>query len=150
MCITSVNETPTEKNSNKNKIVNDYSIKDVEINLINLNLLSQSEINFYNKIEIEEADYKIKKFSNIYNYEYQYILGPADKISINLTDTDDLDNSYLIDQNGMIDLPFIGKIKLDGLTLSEAQNILTNVVRIIIKILICKLILMNLIVVKFL
>ena len=124
-----INETPTEKKSNKNKIVNDYSIKDVEINLINLNLLSQSEINFYNKIEIEEADYKIKKFSNIYNYEYQYILGPADKISINLTDTDDLDNSYLIDQNGMIDLPFIGKIKLDGLNLSEAQNILTNVVK---------------------
>ena len=56
-------------------------------------------------------------------------MGPADKISINLTDTDDLDNSYLIDQNGMIDLPFIGKIKLDGLNLSEAQNILTNVVK---------------------
>ena len=70
--------------------------------MINLNLLSQSEINFYNKIEIEEADYKIKKFSNIYNYEYQYILGPSDKISINLTDTDDLDNSYLIDQNGIL------------------------------------------------
>ena len=63
------------------------------------------------------------------NYKYEYILGPADSISINLTDTDDLDNTYLIDQEGMIDLPFIGKVKLDGLTLNEAQNILTEVVK---------------------
>ena len=53
--------------------------------------------------KIEEVDYKVKKFSNIYDYKYEYILGPADTISINLTDTDDLDNSYLINQEGMID-----------------------------------------------
>ena len=29
----------------------------------------------------------------------------------------------------MIDLPFIGKVKLDGLTLNEAQNILIDVVK---------------------
>ena len=85
------------------------------------------DIDFYNKRKIEEADYKVKKFSNIYDYNYEYILGPADSISINLTDTDDLDNTYLIDQEGMIDLPFIGKVKLDGLTLNEAQNILVEI-----------------------
>jgi polysaccharide export outer membrane protein len=47
--------------------------------------------------------------------DYEYILGPADIISINLTDTDDLDNSYEIDPDGMIDLPFIGKIKINRL-----------------------------------
>ena len=39
----------------------------------------------------------------------------------------------------MIDLPFIEKVKLDGLTLNEAQNILTEVIKDFIKILICKL-----------
>ena len=85
-------------------------------------------MNFYNQKKIEEIDYKVKKFENIYNYKYEYILGPADSISIDLTDTDDLDNSYIIDQNGMIDLPFVGKIKLDGLTLNDAQNILIEVI----------------------
>ncbi len=56
-------------------------------------------------------------------------MGPADSITINLTDTDDLDNTYLIDQNGMIDLPFIGKIKLNNLTLNQAQNILMDVIK---------------------
>ena len=40
-----------------------------------------------------------------------------------------MDNTYLIDQDGMIDLPFVGKVKLDGLTLNEAQNILTEVIK---------------------
>ena len=54
-------------------------------------------------------------------------MGPADIISINLTDTDDIDNSYEIDPDGMIDLPFLGKIKIDGLTVDEAQNILKQI-----------------------
>ena len=64
-----------------------------------------------------------KKYSNIYNYNYEYILGPADKVFIDLTDTDDLDGTYLIDQEGMIDLPFIGKVKLDDLTLMTTENL---------------------------
>ena len=52
--------------------------------------MSEIDIDFYNKRKVEEIDYKVKKFSNIYNYNYEYILGPADSISINLTDTDDL------------------------------------------------------------
>ena len=78
-------------------------MKDVGINIIKINSLSQVDIDLYNKSKIEEANYKIKKYSNIYDYNYEYILGPADKIFINLTDTDDLDGSYLVDQDGMID-----------------------------------------------
>ncbi len=124
-----INKSPSKKNQNKKKISTEYSINDVGINLININSLSKIEIDFYNKKKIQEIDYSIKKFSKIYDYKYEYILGPADSISINLTDTDDLDSSYLIDQEGMIDLPFIGKVKLDGLTLNEAQNILKNVIK---------------------
>ena len=91
--------------------------------------MSEIDIDFYNKRKVEEVNYKVKKFSNIYNYNYEYILGPADSISIDLTDTDDIDNTYLIDQEGMIDLPYIGKVKLNGLTLSQAQNILIEIIK---------------------
>ncbi|MBT03958.1 MAG: hypothetical protein CL836_08040 [Crocinitomicaceae bacterium] len=124
-----INKSPSKKKPNTKIIESEYSIEDVGINIININSLSDMEIDFYNKSKVEEADYKVKKFSDIYNYNYEYILGPADSISINLTDTDDLDNSYIIDQEGMIDLPFIGKVKLDGLTLNQAQNILVEVIK---------------------
>ena len=124
-----INKSPSKKKQNKKIIESEYSIKDIGINIVNINSLSEMDIDLYNKTKIEEVDYKVKKFSNIYEYNYEYILGPADSISINLTDTDDLDNTYLIDQEGMIDLPFIGKVKLDGLTLNEAQNILMDVIK---------------------
>jgi len=124
-----INKSPNKKKINKKIIQSEYSIKDVGINIVKINSLSEMDIDYYNKNKIEEVDFKVKKFSNIYNYKYEYILGPADIISINLTDTDDLDNIYLIDQEGMIDLPFIGKVKLDNLTLNEAQNILIDVIK---------------------
>ena len=124
-----INKSPSKKKPSSKIIESEYSIRDVGINIIQINSLSEMDIDYYNKNKIEEVDFKVKKFSNIYDYNYEYILGPADSISINLTDTDDLDNSYLIDQEGMIDLPFIGKVKLDGLTLNEAQNILMDVIK---------------------
>ena len=123
-----INKSISKKKPNQKIIQSKYSISDVGINIIDINSLSEKEINSYNKAKVEEIDYKIKKFSNIYNYKYEYILGAADSISIDLTDTDDLDNIYLIDQDGMIDLPFVGKVKLDGLTINEAQNILIDVI----------------------
>ena len=123
-----IKKSPTKKVQNQKIPTSEYSIKDVGINIIKISDLSEIDIDYYNKRKIEEIDYKVNKFSKIYDYKYEYILGPADIISINLTDTDDLDNSYLIDQDGMIDLPFIGKIKVDGLNLNEAQNILKDVI----------------------
>ena len=124
-----IKESPRKQKINKKVLASKYSINDVGINIIKINNLSEIDIDFYNKKKVEEIDYKVNKFSKIYDYEYEYILGPADIISINLTDTDDLDGSYLIDQNGMVDLPFIGKIKLDSLNLNEAQNILVDVIK---------------------
>ena len=124
-----INKTPVKKEPNKKIIKSEYSINDVSINIIKINKLSEIDIDFYNKRQVEEVNYKVKKFSNIYDYNYEYILGPADSISINLTDTDDIDNTYLIDQEGMIDVPYIGKVKLNGLTLSQAQNILIEIIK---------------------
>ena len=39
------------------------------------------------------------------SHKYEYVLGPSDVVEVNLTDTDDIDNSYKIDENGMISPP---------------------------------------------
>ena len=130
-CVTlpGINENPTSKKSNIITPVSQYSMDDVGINIINLNSLSGEEIEEFNQIQVEEINNKINKFSNIYEYRYEYILGSADSVSLNLTDTDDLDGTYLIDQDGMIDLPFVGRIKIGDLTINEAQNILMQIVK---------------------
>ena len=122
-------KNPSKKKLNQETLSGNYTMDDVGINIIGINSLTDQEINKLNENKIDELDFKVKNFSNIYNYKYEYILGASDTISINLTDTDDLDGTYLIDEMGMIDLPFIGKVKLDNLTLNDAQNILQKVIQ---------------------
>jgi polysaccharide export outer membrane protein len=122
-------KNPSKKKASSKIISGEYSMNDVGINIIKINSLSDEELDKFNNDKINKLDFKVKTFQDIYDYKYEYILGPADRISIDLTDTDDLDGTYLIDQEGMIDLPFIGKVKLDDLTLNEAQNILLQVIQ---------------------
>ena len=122
-------KNPSKKNLNQETLSGNYTMDDVGINIISINSLTDQEINKLNENKIDELDFKVKNFLNIYNYKYEYILGASDTVSINLTDTDDLDGTYLIDEMGMIDLPFIGKVKLDNLTLNDAQNILQKVIQ---------------------
>jgi polysaccharide export outer membrane protein len=124
-----INKGPTTKNLNKKLQPSEYSINDVKINIIKIDKLSNEEIKEYSKNQINDLENRIKNYSEIYDYRYEYILGTSDAISINLTDTDDLDGVYKIDQEGMIDLPFIGKIKLSELTLNEAQNLLLQIIK---------------------
>ena len=121
-----INNGPSNKNS-KAILDSEYTIEDVGIDISKINSLTENDFKIINEVNIEELDYNVNKFNDIYNYRYEYILGPADIIAINLTDTDDLDNSYEIDPDGMIDLPFIGKVKIDSLTVDEAQNILKQI-----------------------
>ncbi len=121
-------KNPSKKKANQEIFSSEYSMDDVGVNIIEINSLTDEELIKLNKSKINKLEYKVNKFSDIYEYRYEYILGPADSISIDLTDTDDLDGIYLIDQDGMIDLPFIGKVKLNDLTMNEAQNILLQVI----------------------
>ena len=125
---TGITKNPKPKSAS-NKSYGNYSIKDVEINLININKLSDNKIDYYNSKKVDTLDHTIKKFSNIYDYKYEYVLGPADIININLTDTDDIDNTYKVDENGMIDLPFAGKVKINDLSITQTHNILISVIQ---------------------
>ena len=122
-----INNLQTKKTT-PNFFENNYSIYDIRIEIITINSFSENDFKTLNNKKVEELDFKIKKFDDIYNYRYEYILGPADIISIDLTDTDDLDNSYEIDPDGLIDLPFVGKIKISELTVDGAQNVLREVI----------------------
>ena len=127
--LTGINKSPNKKKPNKKLQISEYSINDVTINIVKINELSNEELNKYNTDRLDDIKDNIKHYSEIYDYRYEYILGPSDSIDINLTDTDDLDGSYKIDQEGMIDLPFIGKIKLSGLSLNESQNLLIQIIK---------------------
>ena len=122
-----INKNPSKQNPKK--ISNENTINEIEINIISLNKLNDKQIKFYNENRSQEFDYKIKKFENIYNYKYNYILGASDSISVNLSDIEDLNGSYIIDQDGKIDLPFVGKVKINGLSLDQAQQVLLKKIK---------------------
>tara|TARA_Y100000389_G_scaffold200152_1_gene239989 strand:- start:1468 stop:2589 length:1122 start_codon:yes stop_codon:yes gene_type:complete len=124
-----INENPNKKSLNEKLATSKYTIDDVKINIIKINKLSDEDLKRYSKNQFNNIENEIKNYPEIYDYTYEYILGTSDSIGINLTDTDDLDGVYEIDQEGMIDLPFIGKIKLGDLTLNEAQNLLIQIVK---------------------
>jgi polysaccharide biosynthesis/export protein len=121
-----INKAPRNQSSS-NKLSNYFTIKDIEIEIIKINNLNEFEINKFNDSKLDELSFSIKNFNNIYDYDYSYVLGSSDVISINLTDTDDIDGSYTIDPNGDIDVPFIGKIYVEGLDINKAQHRLISV-----------------------
>ena len=116
-----INKKPRNQ-SGSNKLSNYFTIKDVKIEIIKINNLNESEINNFNDSKLDELSLSMKSFNEIYDYDYSYVLGSSDVISINLTDTDDIDGSYTIDPNGDIDVPFIGKINVEGLDINKAQD----------------------------
>jgi polysaccharide export outer membrane protein len=101
------------------------STPDIRIKIIDINELDYSEINDENlnfsDVQRDES-YLAKEFYDLYDYVYQYQIGPGDEMVINLTETDDIDGNYLVDPFGMIDLPYVGKINVKDLTSTEVQN----------------------------
>ena len=124
-----INENIVEKLPNENLNQSDYSINDVKINIQKINNLSVNELNDYSEDNFNNLENNIKKYTEVYDYQYKYVLGSSDIINIDLTETDDLDGVYELNEKGMIDLPFVGKVKLDGLTKYEAHNLLKETIK---------------------
>ena len=124
-----INENIVEKLPNENLNQSDYSINDVKINIKKINNLSVNELNDYSEDNFNNLENNIKKYTEVYDYQYKYVLGSSDIINIDLTETDDLDGVYELNEKGVIDLPFVGKVKLDGLTKDEAHNLLKETIK---------------------
>ena len=58
-----------------------------------------------------------------------YILGPGDSINIHVFQEPDLSLSARISNNGTVDYPLLGKLKIEGLTLVEAEAVLDKKLR---------------------
>jgi len=125
---TGISENPII-NPEQSKNINTPNIR---IKIIDINELDYSEINNENSnySDVQRDDtYFAKEFYDLYDYVYQYQIGPGDEIVINLTETDDIDGSYLVDPFGMIDLPYVGKINVKDFTSTEVQNQLLNMLK---------------------
>ena len=123
---TGINENPIEANKSKNIYTPNIKIKIQDINELTFDDIDKTNNNY---IDNTVQDSAIKEFYGLYDYVYEYQLGPGDEIVINLTETDDIDGNYLIDPFGMIDLPYVGKINVKDLTSTEVQNILLNILK---------------------
>jgi polysaccharide export outer membrane protein len=55
-----------------------------------------------------------------------YILKPSDVISVEVYQEDDLNKSVRIEGDGSVALALIGKVKVAGMTVAEAQSLITD------------------------
>ena len=120
-----INENPTQPEFSEN-----IQTQNIDVKINDLSTLTFNDIELINDDYVNEKTYDVTAdYYGLYDYVYEYQLGPGDEVVINLTETDDIDGNYLIDPFGMIDLPYVGKINIRDLTSSEAQNILFNVLK---------------------
>jgi polysaccharide export outer membrane protein len=103
-----------EENIYNNLKLNFYDIED-----INLNTLPKYSEKYKNdQRNLEEI---------ISNNEYRYLIGPGDKIKITLTDIEDINGEYVIDSDGLITLPYAGKVNVVDQTKNQVQEYLKSV-----------------------
>jgi len=55
-----------------------------------------------------------------------YLVGPQDTLQITVFNEGDLTGTYLIDSDGSITFPLLGRVSVDGLTLREIQDEITR------------------------
>ncbi len=56
----------------------------------------------------------------------QYVIGPADTLAITVVDEVDLTRKYLVDSDGTITMPYIGRQQAAGLTVEELRTRLAS------------------------
>lgn len=56
----------------------------------------------------------------------QYVIGPADTLAITVVDEVDLTRKYLVDTDGTITMPYIGRVQAAGLTVEDLRHKITG------------------------
>ena len=63
-----------------------------------------------------------------------YVLGPADVITLHAIDVEEISNKPIwIDTDGFINLPLVGRLKVAGMTIQEAESLLNDRLRTYVK-----------------
>ncbi|MEE8129704.1 MAG: polysaccharide biosynthesis/export family protein [Vicinamibacterales bacterium] len=55
-----------------------------------------------------------------------YLVGPQDELQITVFNEDELTGTYMVDGDGSITFPLLGRVSVDGLTLRESQDEITR------------------------
>ena len=58
-----------------------------------------------------------------------YVIGPQDNLSIIVTDEADLTGKYRVDTDGTISMPYLSRVPVAGLSLAEAQDKITAMLK---------------------
>lgn len=58
-----------------------------------------------------------------------YVIGPQDNLSIIVTDETDLTGKYRVDSDGTISMPYLSRVPLAGLSLADAQDKITAMLK---------------------
>ena len=74
------------------------------------------------KIKILTGFILLLSFGSFANDSQNYILGAGDKIEIKVFGQPDLDVTSLLGNSGEINYPFLGKVKLVGLSVSQVEQ----------------------------
>lgn len=108
-------------------------------NVADQDTLSQVSLTFHNledldfstlpsqtrKYEIDEENLE----DLISNNEYRYLIGSGDKITLNSVDNEDLNGEYVIDSEGFLNLPYVGKVMIVNLTKNQAEDYLEEIAK---------------------
>src|SRR4029078_11246081 len=58
-----------------------------------------------------------------------YVIGAQDNLSIIVSDEADLTGKYRVDSDGTISMPYLGRVPVSGLSLAEAQDKVTALLK---------------------
>lgn len=58
-----------------------------------------------------------------------YVIGPQDQLSVIVSEETDVTGKYRVDTDGTITMPYLGRVPLAGLSLADAQDKMTGLLR---------------------
>src|SRR5262249_8519739 len=58
-----------------------------------------------------------------------YVIGPQDSLSIIVADEAELTGKFRVDSDGTISMPYLGRVPLAGLSLADAQDKITALLK---------------------
>ena len=92
---------------------------------LTLSSISIKTLPIYSESYLKKNDKEIiSKKKQLSIQDSQYILGPGDRVAIKILDDDTLNEENVVLNDGTMSVPIIGNIKISGLSLKQATNLI--------------------------